>query len=172
MSNLITEREKKNAYMREWNKANPDKVKAIEERRKEKKRQTAKEWNKNHREKLNQIARDYRKKHREEMRQRGKERYQKHGKKWAKDHKEKILQVKRKRLYGLMPYQYEQMVIQQGNKCGICEKSFIDKRSTPHVDHDHETGNIRGLLCSKCNLGLGQIGLFLNNAIKYIENNK
>ncbi len=54
--------------------------------------------------------------------------------------------------------------------CEICTKS-IDF-DTCHIDHCHETKNIRGLLCAKCNLG---IGLFCDNveimksAIKYIK---
>lgn len=42
--------------------------------------------------------------------------------------------------------------------CEICERSFID--ASPHIDHDHATGEFRGILCGRCNQGLG---LFRDN---------
>lgn len=41
---------------------------------------------------------------------------------------------------------------QQKGRCAICDR-VLDSR--PHLDHDHATGAIRGLLCASCNLGLG-----------------
>ena len=55
-------------------------------------------------------------------------------------------------VYGITEEEYRFLVVQQDNKCGICGRPFID---TPHIDHNHETGEVRGLLCSKCNKGLG-----------------
>lgn len=45
----------------------------------------------------------------------------------------------------------------QGNRCAICADpfNFNIKSESPHVDHDHVTGKVRGLLCYKCNFGLG-----------------
>lgn len=40
---------------------------------------------------------------------------------------------------------------EQGGICALCK----DEMPTPHVDHDHTTGAVRGLLCRDCNLGLG-----------------
>ena len=45
---------------------------------------------------------------------------------------------------------YKKMLEEQGNKCLACDE-FHDLV----VDHDHATGKIRGLLCKKCNTGLG-----------------
>jgi len=56
----------------------------------------------------------------------------------------------------------------QGNVCGICRCS--DRPL--HVDHDHSTGAIRGLLCSTCNTGLGKLGDSvegLRAALAYLE---
>jgi len=62
----------------------------------------------------------------------------------------------------------------QNGKCAICGELF-ENSSDACVDHDHETGKVRGLLCMKCNLGLG---LFRNsldivkNVIDYLNNKK
>ena len=59
----------------------------------------------------------------------------------------------------------------QGYKCGICGEPRTE-RNDHKLDHDHVTGMVRGVLCNKCNLGLGLLGdsiKDLTNAIKYIE---
>ena len=45
------------------------------------------------------------------------------------------------------------MVEEQGGACAICQV-----RPAEHVDHDHETGAVRGILCFTCNVGLGNFG--------------
>ena len=47
------------------------------------------------------------------------------------------------------------MLERQAGLCPICRRGLGDK---PHVDHDHETGEVRGLLCFTCNVGLGNFG--------------
>lgn len=47
-----------------------------------------------------------------------------------------------------------ELVNKQNNKCGICDIEFVDY-SQVHIDHDHETGLVRGLLCKQHNRGLG-----------------
>jgi hypothetical protein len=47
----------------------------------------------------------------------------------------------------------DERIEQQAGLCSICLRSL---GKTPHVDHDHETGAIRGVLCFNCNGGLGQ----------------
>src|SRR3990167_5597356 len=49
---------------------------------------------------------------------------------------------------------YESMFRGQNGGCAICKKQNTDGRRL-HVDHDHKTGRIRGLLCYRCNSGLG-----------------
>lgn len=56
----------------------------------------------------------------------------------------------RKRQYGVTQYEYLAMLTEQGGKCPGCGSS-----SPTCIDHDHETGRVRGLLCVKCNLALG-----------------
>ncbi len=47
--------------------------------------------------------------------------------------------------------QYEKKLLQQKERCMICNRDFSEFKSSPHVDHNHETGQVRGLLCPKCN---------------------
>lgn len=81
--------------------------------------------------------------------------------------------------YGLTQAAYENMLEQQGYKCKICAVHFKDApgvgastKGVLCVDHDHTTNKVRGLLCSRCNTGLG---LFsdnisnLKNAILYLK---
>lgn len=56
------------------------------------------------------------------------------------------------RRYGMSLEQFDRMIKQQDNKCGICLEVFI---TTPCVDHNHKTNKIRGLLCRKCNIAFG-----------------
>mgnify|MGYP000872898381 FL=1 len=62
------------------------------------------------------------------------------------------------KLYGISIEQYEHMLAQQDGCCYICRKPPSGKAngSKLAVDHDHETDQIRGLLCDHCNKGLGQ----------------
>jgi hypothetical protein len=71
------------------------------------------------------------------------------GKKKLSDRKSHL-----KRKYGLSLEQYDAMLAAQGGVCAICHLPRPDERRL-HVDHDHETGEIRGLLCFSCNNALG-----------------
>ncbi len=60
------------------------------------------------------------------------------------------------RKYGLSIEDYNQMLIEQGNKCSICGSSGSGEDKNKFVvDHCHHTGKVRGLLCWPCNIGLG-----------------
>lgn len=58
--------------------------------------------------------------------------------------------------YGITSEQYEEMVRAQGGRCAICGTDNPGRKRTKWaVDHCHKTGRVRGLLCTKCNPGLG-----------------
>ena len=60
------------------------------------------------------------------------------------------------KLYGMTIEQYELRLIEQGSRCAVCPQLAVhEKHGVLHVDHDHKTGTIRGLLCHKCNTALG-----------------
>lgn len=56
--------------------------------------------------------------------------------------------------YGITATGYAALLDAQGDACAICRRSG----ATLHVDHDHETGAVRGLLCFDCNTSLGKLG--------------
>jgi hypothetical protein len=73
--------------------------------------------------------------------------------------------------YGINKEQYLAMLEAQNNSCAICEMEFT---ATPHIDHDHVSNHVRGLLCRECNYGLGNFRdnvTFLASAISYLEIN-
>lgn len=73
-----------------------------------------------------------------------------------------------KRQYGLDWEEFDRLVATQNNQCALCGEE--DPRW--HVDHDHETGRVRALLCHRCNIGLGMFGddpSRLIEAAQYIE---
>lgn len=84
-----------------------------------------------------------------------------------REHRQKVARV-----FGIPVTQYDEMLGSQSGVCAICGKPQAGKRSRLHVDHDHSTGKVRGLLCNTCNAGLGSFrddsGL-LHAAIKYLE---
>jgi hypothetical protein len=65
---------------------------------------------------------------------------------------DRVLHLKRK--YGMTLRQYEEMLEAQEGRCAICEEPPRADISL-HIDHDHATGVVRGLLCFKCNNALG-----------------
>ncbi len=59
--------------------------------------------------------------------------------------------------YGLTREAYESMLAGQGNTCAVCGSSVWGIKG-PVVDHDHATGEVRGIICHKCNVAIGLLG--------------
>ena len=82
---------------------------------------------------------------------------------WNVANHEKVLGSHLKKFFGITFQDYQRMIDEQGNKCAICEnpETAIDKRTGKvrrlHVDHNHRTKRVRGLLCSRCNIGIGYL---------------
>jgi len=81
--------------------------------------------------------------------------------------------LKLKVAYGITESDYYSMFNAQGRACAICRIS-PDRPAGLHVDHDHATGRVRGLLCNSCNTAIGllrdDVGR-MKSAIQYIERN-
>ena len=85
------------------------------------------------------------------------------------------------RQFKLTTDQFNALLAKQENRCAICAKHFVTdmleygdrkKSNRPHIDHDHATGKVRGLLCPACNLGIGYFSdnvATLINAACYLE---
>jgi Autographiviridae endonuclease VII len=76
-----------------------------------------------------------------------------------------------KRHYGISREEYEVMQRNQDYRCAICE-GVQPKLFDLSVDHDHETGRVRGLLCNQCNRSLGLLKddpKLLRKAASYLE---
>jgi hypothetical protein len=106
-------------------------------------------------------------------------------KRWQQENKEHLNQYRReyrkgreaeareghlRRKFGLTQADYDELFAKQGGGCRICRRP--PGKISLHVDHDHETGEIRGLLCVGCNNALGQFHddtQLLGRAITYVS---
>lgn len=85
--------------------------------------------------------------------------------------KERDYQSDNIKRYGIIPEEYQRMVLEQNRMCKICGKPFQqwemngDKRDA-FIDHCHTTDKIRGILCSNCNSAVG----FLENNASHAAN--
>ena len=76
------------------------------------------------------------------------------------------------RRYSLTQEEYYNILETQGGVCAICGRTEEEVGSTFHVDHNHETGVVRGILCDTCNRGLGYFredSQCLQRAVAYIS---
>lgn len=82
-----------------------------------------------------------------------------------RDH-EKVREEAWRRRYGITRADYNNMLAAQKSCCAICGTTEIGRGHTHfHVDHNHATGKVRGLLCDKCNRGLG----YFNDAANILK---
>jgi hypothetical protein len=95
-----------------------------------------------HKERCRRTNKIWRDAHKESIAKRKKE--------WARANPDKITEHNFKR-YGITIETYTSMCVAQDNRCAICHLSELKL----HVDHDHKTGLVRGLLCTSCNKMLG-----------------
>jgi len=79
-----------------------------------------------------------------------------------------------KRLYGITLDDYNNLLKKQNYGCAICGSQMKSKLGNLHVDHDHKTGIVRGLLCIQCNITLGMLREDSNRikkVLQYLEYN-
>jgi len=102
-----------------------------------------------------------------------------YNKAYREKNKERFLEIERKSklktTYGITPEQYDALLEKQNEKCAICSSKKPGGRTKMFfIDHCHTHGHIRGLLCMRCNTGLGLFldnPKFLLNAISYLKEN-
>ena len=79
--------------------------------------------------------------------------------------------ARRMRLYGITQEQFHEILRDQGAACPICTDALADL-SKIHVDHCHDTGRVRGLLCGRCNQAIGLLredAESMRRAIAYVS---
>jgi 5-methylcytosine-specific restriction endonuclease McrA len=79
---------------------------------------------------------------------------------WYAGNRDRVLEQKvrygLKKRYGLTLEMYAALSESQDHRCAICRVPGLETKSKKlHVDHSHQTGKVRGLLCAKCNVALG-----------------
>jgi hypothetical protein len=72
-----------------------------------------------------------------------------------------------KKRYGITLEDYDKLLKDQQGKCAICRRSPV--RNRLHVDHDHRTLKVRGLLCTRCNGDLGWFEKFSRRIADYLK---
>ena len=90
------------------------------------------------------------------------------GKQKSKDYSNIVYRYSK---YGITKEDFEAKLQKQDNTCAVCKEKFSNL-SKIKIDHDHETGTVRGLLCHSCNVALGHFKDnvdILKTAIKYIK---
>lgn len=108
-------------------------------------------------------TREYYKTNREKILQKTREKYRKN----PLIHIQKCRRNLLKRLFNITPEEVEQMKLNQNGLCKICRKN-----KAKHLDHNHITNKTRGILCTKCNFGIGLFNDSIENllsAIKYLK---
>jgi Recombination endonuclease VII len=73
------------------------------------------------------------------------------------DRKRAMRDLYYRRTYGITADQADEILASQNGCCAICCKPAPERLASMHLDHDHETGQIRGFLCLDCNHGLGKL---------------
>ena len=129
---------------RKWRAKNPERARAIAKKYAEQnvdkatKRRTAHRKANAEQERLTRVA----------YREANKEKIAAYTKEW----KAKNPGYHRLHTHGLSIDDYNAILLRQDSKCGICREPLTGRT---HVDHDHSTGKVRGVLCHGCNIGLG-----------------
>lgn len=70
--------------------------------------------------------------------------------------------------YGITREEKDRMLESQKSRCVICNRHESELRRKLNLDHNHKTGEVRGLLCDKCNTGLGGVEENIFEAVRYL----
>lgn len=168
-------------YKKAWRAANPDKNSASNKRSKERCKERIRSWRKEYNKRPDVKERN---------RQHDADRYPKERarrlKMAAKRMSDPVLRDQKsaydrawnlRNKFGLSMEDFDALYERQGKGCAICGAAkTVGKRGHLHVDHDHISGNVRGLLCQRCNTALGLLGdqksavkKWTAKALRYLE---
>jgi hypothetical protein len=146
---------------------------------KESRKEYTKEYGRTHKMEAKARSKKYRDFHKIEIKEYTKEYYKMHKdeinkkcKEYSKLHKTKRKDQHIKYAYGITSEEYDQIFLEQDGKCKICGIHQNELKRNLAVDHNHMTGKVRGLLCTKCNTVLGLVNddpVLLIKAEEYLE---
>ncbi len=127
-------------------------------------------WAEENPERMKELQQKHREENLEKMKARSKQWYQDNKARAAVNSKKSKLRTQ----YGISLETYDAMMEEQKWHCPICgvELNKEETATSPRIDHNHETGQVRGILCMKCNSGLGMFKdspLLLMRAAAYLE---
>lgn len=157
-----------NALARVWRKKNKKRIAEISrawvKKNKKRQKENCKRWYRRNKKRADANSRAWA--------SRNRKRVCKQSKEWRKKHPKRAKATRFKRQYGITLEDFSAVRKTQKNRCAICYKRFL---KSPHVDHDHETGEFRGLLCLTCNAGIGLLKdsiVIVESAAKYLRRSK
>jgi hypothetical protein len=142
------------------------------EEKREKAREATRRWRAANRDRANALARVSNKKWREENREahrtrakeykaKNLERYKENHARWRAENREHLREFTRKQYYrlkyGMTQEERDQMLADQGGCCKICQSDDPGSKRGWHIDHCHDKGHVRGILCQRCNHALGLV---------------
>jgi len=89
---------------------------------------------------------------------------------WYAENLDRVRDRDRRRRYGVSLAQLTEMLQRQDQKCGICRIDLpVGNFRFAQVDHDHQTGRVRGILCFRCNRNLGWFEALGPAAVAYLN---
>ncbi|MBP7709873.1 MAG: endonuclease VII domain-containing protein [Rickettsiales bacterium] len=90
---------------------------------------------------------------------------------WSRKNPEKKREQKYRTRYGITLKQYEELLALQNHTCAICGKGEHVRKNDKYflVDHCHKTGEVRGLLCHRCNQAIAQLNEDPSSSLRLIK---
>lgn len=113
----------------------------------------SKKWRGQNPERTRQLRSDYYKANKEHLKQKAKERYARNKERFVEYATQRFVEKK----YGVTPEQYAALVAACGGRCEVCRRVPTGRFAKLCVDHNHETDQVRGMLCHGCNTSLGML---------------
>ena len=153
------DQEKKKRYAKEYSQS---------QEVKEKKNKYSKEYYQRNKEKIKIYKKNYRQS--PEAKEKKKQYMKEYHQKPEVKKKQKQNSWKYQGIKDMTIERYNKILEEQNNCCKICGKNQLEFKKKLHIDHCHSTGEVRGIVCYRCNIGLGFIDnkIWFDKVLKYL----